>query len=87
MSKQEILKKVQKTIDNKKINYIENSLKYLKYEEDGLIRDGTKKDLHLVSYYLDIESDNLILHTVFVDAKTNDLLYIITPHGYIEIED
>ena len=87
MNKQEILQKIQEVIDRKKINYIKDSLKYLKYEKNGLVRDGTKKDLHLFSYYLNVESDNLILHTIFVDAKTNDLMYIITPHGYIEIEE
>ncbi|THD32150.1 hypothetical protein [uncultured Flavobacterium sp.] len=86
MNKQEILQKVQNVLDNKKINYIKNSLKYLKYEENGMARDGVKKNMHLICYYLDIQSDNLILHTVFVDAETDDLMYIITPHGYIEIE-
>ncbi|MBC8644523.1 hypothetical protein [Flavobacterium lindanitolerans] len=86
MNKQEILQKVQNFLDNKKIKYIKKSLDYLAFKEKGLVRDGTTKGMHLVTYDLDFKADFPVKHTVVVDSENLELMYIVTPHGYIEIE-
>ncbi len=85
--KDEILEKVRHYLDKKDTQYIKKTLDYLTYKEQGLVRDGTRRAMHLVTYDLDFLSDFPIKHTVFIDAKELKLMYIITPHGYIEIED
>jgi hypothetical protein len=87
MTKKEIVEKVKKYLDKANIKYFKESLDYLAFKENGLVRDGSRKSMHLVTYDLDFKSDFPIKHTVFLDDKDLSLMYIVTPHGYIEIED
>ena len=87
MIQEKIVAKVREYLEKKNIKYITNSLEYLAFKQKGLVRDGTSKSMHLISYDLDFKSDFPIKHTVFIDSESLNLMYIVTPHGYIEIEE
>lgn len=87
MDKNEIIEKVKQYLDKTNTKYIKESLDYLAFKKDGLVRDGTTKSMHLISYDLDFKSDFPIKHTIFLDSENLNFMYIVTPQGYIEISE
>lgn len=53
------------------------------YKKNKKLRDGTIKDIVIISYFDMMEQ----VYFVYVDAETLELLYVMGPHKYIEIKD
>jgi hypothetical protein len=79
-----ILEMVESYLKEKGTKYIR--LKNMGERKSAPMRGGNVKDVIVVTYDLNIESDNILTHFVFIDPKTEKMLYIMTNHGYIEIE-
>ena len=87
MEKEKLIQKVQKYLDKNNMSYDKKSMDSVIYQENGKIRGGLVKPVYFISYDLFLK-DYLegITNVAILDAKTEDLLYIMTPHGYLEIE-
>jgi hypothetical protein len=87
MEKEKLILKVQKYLDKNNMSYDKKSMDSVIYQENGKIRGGLIKPVYFISYELFLKNYiEGITNVVVLDAKTEELLYIMTPHGYLEIE-
>lgn len=56
------------------------------YEENEKIRTHEVKNVWVVSYEYDM-LDHTELNFIFIEDDTTEVLYIMTPHGYIENDE
>lgn len=75
----EVLKKVKELLKDPTLSIICSS-----YSEDEELRDGTAKDIVIVSLLDDIYGNGF---RVYADAETLELLYVQGPFRSVEIED
>jgi len=88
MTDQEIILKAKEYLKKVNINYIEESINEASYTKEGKLRNSDIKPVYMISFlrtFDDPKAENDLCF-LFVDAKTFDFLYIMTSHGYIEIE-
>lgn len=87
MEKEKLILIVQKYLDKNNMSYDKKSMDSVIYQENGKIRGGLIKPVYFISYELFLKNYiEGITNVVVLDAKTEELLYIMTPHGYLEIE-
>lgn len=86
MNKEKLIAKVQEYLDKNNMSYDKKSMDSVIYQKKGKIRGGLIIPTYLISYEV-FSKDNIEGRTnvVILDAKTEELLYIMTPNGYLEI--
>ncbi|MGH2667448.1 hypothetical protein [Flavobacterium sp.] len=90
MLKQELIKKVKAYLEKEKISSVDNSVEYLALKENVLQKDGSKKKMHVIGFLADFNKDSvdgIKGCSVYIDAETNKLSFIVTPHYMSDIED
>ncbi|MFY8186899.1 MAG: hypothetical protein ACOVLC_02955 [Flavobacterium sp.] len=87
MEKEKLILQVQKYLDKNNMSYDKKSMDSVIYQENGKIRGGLIKPVYFISYELFLKNFiEGVTNVAVLDAKTEELLYIMTPHGYLEIE-
>jgi hypothetical protein len=84
----------EKAVENIKIYLIDKKRQYLKLNEEKIRLEENeeigygkyedkKRSIYIMSY--EVESyQNTILHFITVDAETGEVLFTMSPHGYVE---
>ena len=87
MEKEKLILQVQKYLDKNNMSYDKKSMDSVIYQENGKIRGGLIKPVYFISYELFLKNFiEGVTNVAVLDAKTEELLYIMTPHGYLDIE-
>ncbi|MEC4004908.1 hypothetical protein OX283_009595 [Flavobacterium sp. SUN052] len=92
ITKEKVKKIVEKYIEEKKVSHtrlVDDAEKITLYKNKKIAyggREGEIADLYAYGY-LAMWTQEEKYFGVYVDAHTGELLYIMTPHWYIDIED
>ena len=85
-ARKKLIEKAIRYLQSSGSNFKEESIEYLVIKKDAELPDGTKKDMHVISYLMWIEGEAK-LGFVRADARTDLLEFHITPHYFEEIVD
>lgn len=86
MTEQEIIKKVEDYLDKIKMPYAKDEgMIRIMYNDKDKTREGNEKPLYTVSFSVPIFQEHK-LYFMIIDGISYELLYIMTPHGYLEIK-
>ena len=85
MDKEKLIKKAQIYLDKKSVSFDAISMDSVIFEENRKIRGGIIKSIYIISYESFLkDSSEGITNFVVLDAETEELLFIMTPNGFIE---
>ena len=87
MKEKETIEKTKEYLIKQNINFLTESLNY-SYLKNGKLRNNETKSIYIISFLRTYEDENFDndLCFLFIDSKTDEFLYIMNSHGYIEIE-
>lgn len=84
MREKKLVERVIRYLQSSGSNFELESIEYLGIKKDAELPDGTKKDMHVISYLMWIEGEAK-LGFVRADARTDLLEFHITPHYFESI--
>lgn len=90
ITKEEAYKKAKEYLDNSKTQYTSIDSKNIRHEKEEVVsygeHEGEKLNLYSICFgqLWGLEERSMF---VDIDADTGKLLYIMTPHGYLDIEE
>ena len=82
----ELIDKVNKYLEETGSKPLGGTVAYSGLRKEMKLMDGEKKDLHCFRYFVSVGKglDDQLCY-IYVDAKTNELEFLITPHIYERI--
>ncbi|MDX2001560.1 MAG: hypothetical protein SFW35_03965 [Chitinophagales bacterium] len=88
MEKEEIIKIVTDFLNRNSIYYEQETAFFtVRFKQQCELRDNTKRDVYVVGYDVGPkEWADRPTEFAYIDSNTNKIIYIITPHGYIEAD-
>lgn len=86
MDKNEILKKAKECLIKNNLTFEEDSLDTYLEKKSSKLRGGMVGDVYIIPYNLFIGNE-LTQNFIYFSISDEKFLYIITPRGYIEIDD
>ncbi len=90
ITKEEVYKKAKEYLDKSKTQYTTIDVDSIKFEENETVSygkyEGNKLNIYSVCFgqLWGMEERSIF---VDIDAETGEILYIMTPHGYMDVEE
>jgi hypothetical protein len=88
MLEETLVKKVSEYLEKIKIKPLDGSIEYLKLKKNVPQKNGTEKDMHVIGFLSNFNKENadgIKGCSIYIDVKTNDLSFIVTPYYLKEI--
>ncbi len=89
MIEQELIKKVRDYLNKIDLIPENNKISYSGIKKDAPQLDGTTKDMHVVSFVIDLNKNSPYIEgisAIYIDVKTKKLKFLLTPYYMKEIE-
>jgi len=86
----ELIEKAKTFLDNKKINYNNDSLEFIGLRENYEIEEGNPQNYYFISYDVLIDKTNKYstkTYFIYIDKKTLKISYIIGPQSFEKVEE
>lgn len=85
-TEQEIIDRTKNLLDSLGMGIIHEDADYSVYRDYKRLGDGTEKEVIVVSFWASpVEFADRPIYFAVMESETEEFLYIITPHGYIEV--
>lgn len=88
ITKEKAIEIAKKFLTDKNIDYVRLSNKVELQEEEipfGIFKNE-KRNIYSIAYFME-GYQNDILHDIVIDAEKGDVIFIMTPHRFIEPQD
>jgi hypothetical protein len=89
MLEQELINKTRNYLNSINLIPERDEISYTGIRKNALQKDGTKRDMHIVSFILDSNPSSPYVEgisAVFIDVETNELKFLVTPYYMKEID-
>lgn len=89
MLEQELINKTRNYLNSINLIPERDEISYTGIRKNALQKDGTKRDMHIVSFILDSNPNSPYVEgisAVFIDVETNELKFLVTPYYMKEID-
>jgi len=90
MLEEELINKASEYLKKEKIYPLENSVEYLLLRKNVPQKNGKTKDMHIIGFLADFnkESDDGVKGgSIYINAETNKLSFIVTPYYMSDINE